>query len=598
MVAYFMNAFTVSDLTFFSGSIADVVERIYRWIKINEHSYICVTGAHGVVEAHSKLEVLQAHQNAGLVVPDGMPLVWLGKLLGRPNTERIYGPDLFLALCERAEKEKWRVFLYGTTAATIERLRKQLHVRFPGLVIAGSIAPPFRPLLPDEEKRVSATITDSRADIVFVGLSTPKQELWMQKHSPKLKAHALIGVGAAFDFVSGTKKQAPQWMRGFGLEWAFRLFQEPRRLWYRSVVLNGVFIGIALKTIINARSGKKIIAGIFSSIISLIILVVMLAGAEALARFVTNNGTISYYKPIQIQVVKDIGEEKEDWRLTYMMQNENFIPDSQLLWKSKPGVWRFNDDGYVGKIKRSDIEKAHADGGCVIVAFGDSNTQGIESASWPEEMNAMLEAGGYRSRVVNAGVAGYSSHQGKIKFFSDMKIISPTHVFISFGWNDVAPTMGAPDSSFISSHSPNANILYNMRLYGIIQALFQKPQEKGQYAPRVSLNEYERNLMAMISEAKKKRVYVILITRPYNSTDYLYWKTLSLDQGGWRVRVADYNSVVRRVAHEQSVGLWDMEQITALRVESFIDDSHYSAETYKEMAKMALQEDNIRTQCK
>lgn len=575
-----------------------VVLTVKQCITQRKHAYICVTGAHGVVESTRKQQVLQAHRDASLVVPDGMPLVWLGKLLGYPNTERIYGPDLFLALCERAEKEKWRVFLYGTTDGTLQKLKERLLVKFPGLLIVGSVAPPFRPLTFKEEKTAVSKINNSKAEIVFIGLSTPKQELWMQKNSPKLKANVLIGVGAAFDFVSGTKKQAPQWMRGAGLEWVFRLLQEPRRLWYRSVVLNGMFIGMALKIIIDACCRKKIITHVFLFIFSLTISMAILGAIEALAHLVTDKGWVSYYKPMQIQTIKNIGKEKEDWRLTHMMEDEYFIPDARLLWKPKSGVWRFNEDGYVGKIKRSDAEKARAVGGCVIMALGDSNTQGIESTSWPEEMNAILEGRGYRSRVINAGVAGYSSYQGAVKFISDIKTISPTHVFISFGWNDVAPTIGSPDSSFIKSHSRNVSFLYKLRLYHIFQAMFAKQREVDQYVPRVSLDEYERNLMSMVSEAKDRGVYITLVTRPYNSTDYLYWKTLPFDLGGWRVRVADYNSVVRRIANEQSVELWDMEQITALRVESFIDDSHYSAETYKEMAIMALQQTNIRTRCK
>lgn len=590
--------FAAFGMRLFSGPIIGVAERVASLIKGKKQAYVCVTGAHGVVESTRKQQVLQAHQDACLVVPDGMPLVWLSKLLGHTNTERIYGPDLFLALCERAEKEKWRVFLYGTTDGTLQKLKERLLVKFPELLIVGSVAPPFRPLTFEEEKTAVTKINNSKAEIVFIGLSTPKQELWMQKHSPKLKTRVLVGVGAAFDFLAGVKRQAPVWMRSAGLEWLFRFMQEPRRLWYRSIVLNGIFIGIMLKTLTGAYNRRKFITYISPYIFSLALFIFLLGVTEVLAHVVTNKGWASYYKPMEIQTIKNIGKEKEDWRLTHMMEDEYFTPDPLLLWKPKSGKWRFNEDGYVGKVMRSDAEKARSDGGCVIMALGDSNTQGIETTSWPEEMNAIFEERGYKSRVINAGVAGYTSYQGVIKFISDLKAISPTHVFISFGWNDAAPSMGSPDSTFIKSHSRGTSILYKLRLYLIFQAMFAKQQTMDHYVPRVSLGEYEHNLLAMIKEAKANGVKVTLVTRPYNPTDYLYWKTLPPDQGGWRTFIDGYNNVVRRVAREQSVGLWDMNQLTALRAESFTDDSHYSAETYKEMAITALQQANIRTRCK
>lgn len=234
--------FAAFGMRLFSGSIIGVAERVASLIKGKKQAYVCVTGAHGVVESTRKQQVLQAHQDACLVVPDGMPLVWLGKLLGHTNTERIYGPDLFLALCERAEKEKWRVFLYGTTDGTLQKLKERLLVKFPELLIVGSVAPPFRPLTFEEEKTAVTKINNSKAEIVFIGLSTPKQELWMHTHSQHLTANVLVGVGAAFDFVSGTKKQAPRWIQRAGLEWLFRFSQEPARLWHRYTVQNLRFL--------------------------------------------------------------------------------------------------------------------------------------------------------------------------------------------------------------------------------------------------------------------------------------------------------------------------------------------------------------------
>lgn len=244
-----MNTFTVFDLTFFSGSIAQVIDQVGRWIETGVRTYVCVTGVHGVVEAHGKSVVLRAHQEAGLVVPDGMPLVWIGRAMGHRTTGRIYGPDLFLALCSRAQEKKWKVFLYGCTTRVLAALSRRLHKQFPKLIIAGSYAPPFRTLTEKESKEIVHTINISGARVVFVGLSTPKQELWMQDFSKKLHANVLIGTGAAFDFVAGTKRQAPRWVQHSGFEWLFRLLQEPRRLWYRYTVQNMYFLSLIVKSI-------------------------------------------------------------------------------------------------------------------------------------------------------------------------------------------------------------------------------------------------------------------------------------------------------------------------------------------------------------
>jgi len=246
-----MNTFTVLGLTFFSGSIAEVVGRVDMWIEANIRTYVCVTGAHGVVEAHDKPAVLRAHQGAGLVVPDGMPLVWVGRAMGHRKTERIYGPDLFLALCRRAQEEKWGVFFYGCTTPVLAALSRRLHAQFPKLVIAGSYAPPFRMLTKKESNEIVHTINTSGARIVFVGLSTPKQELWMQHFSDLLHANTLIGTGAAFDFIAGTKNQAPRWIQRSGFEWMFRLIQEPRRLWYRYTVQNIYFLYLTAKAVVT-----------------------------------------------------------------------------------------------------------------------------------------------------------------------------------------------------------------------------------------------------------------------------------------------------------------------------------------------------------
>ncbi len=217
-----------------------------RWIESGNHQYVTFTGVHGVMESQKHAAVLEAHRAAGMVSCDGMPLVWICRRLGFPQAERVYGPDLMLALAERARRKGWGVFLYGASASTSERLVDVLARRYTGLRIAGAIAPPFRELTPDEDAAAVAEINASKPEIVFVGLSTPKQERWMANHVGRLNAKVMLGVGAAFDYHAGTISQAPSWMQRSGLEWLYRVRTEPRRLAGRYLRNNPAFLlGIA-----------------------------------------------------------------------------------------------------------------------------------------------------------------------------------------------------------------------------------------------------------------------------------------------------------------------------------------------------------------
>jgi N-acetylglucosaminyldiphosphoundecaprenol N-acetyl-beta-D-mannosaminyltransferase len=218
------------------------LDTIDRWIAEHQREYVCVSGVHGVMESQRDPELLRIHNAAGMVTPDGMPLVWLLKLGGIRRADRIYGPDLMLATFERAEARRYRHFLYGVTDDTIARLSANLTARYPGTVIAGSYAPPFRPLTAEEDAEVVRKINASGADIIWVGLSTPKQERWMATHRDRLEAPVLIGVGAAFDFHAGLKRQAPRFIQRSGFEWLFRMAIEPRRLWRRYLTNNPQFV--------------------------------------------------------------------------------------------------------------------------------------------------------------------------------------------------------------------------------------------------------------------------------------------------------------------------------------------------------------------
>jgi N-acetylglucosaminyldiphosphoundecaprenol N-acetyl-beta-D-mannosaminyltransferase len=219
---------------------------IEAWIARPASHYVCVTGVHGVMESWRDEALRHIHNSAGLVTPDGMPLVWLSRLMGFRQVERVYGPDLMLTVCARSAQQGHRHFFYGGAPGVAEKLASRLQARFPGLRVAGVYSPPFHALTPEEEEAGVERINAATPDIVWVGMSTPKQERWMSEHRGRLNAPVLIGVGAAFDFHAGLKRQAPRWMQQSGLEWLFRLVMEPRRLWRRYLINNPWFLWLVL----------------------------------------------------------------------------------------------------------------------------------------------------------------------------------------------------------------------------------------------------------------------------------------------------------------------------------------------------------------
>jgi N-acetylglucosaminyldiphosphoundecaprenol N-acetyl-beta-D-mannosaminyltransferase len=205
--------------------------------------YICVAAVHTVMAAREDPELRAAIAGAGLVVPDGQPLVWALRALGHPLTDRVYGPELMDRACARAAQGGQRVYLYGgRNQGALAELARTLRLLHPGLQIVGGHCPPFRPLTEAEEDAVAQEINSTRPDVVWVGIGVPKQEKWMARMRDRLEAPVLIGVGAAFDFHAGLIPQAPAALQRLGLEWAFRLVQEPRRLWKRYLRYNPRFV--------------------------------------------------------------------------------------------------------------------------------------------------------------------------------------------------------------------------------------------------------------------------------------------------------------------------------------------------------------------
>jgi len=234
----------VSELT-----LASACELVLAAHNSRPLGYVCVTPVHAVSEACADASFRKILNASYLTTPDGMPLVWLAP----PGVERVYGPDLMLAVCDAGRAVGLRHYFYGGAPGVVDALGEKLSARFPGLEVAGTFTPPYRPLSPGELAELHANVAHTRPDVIWVGLGTPKQERFMAAHWKTLNAGLLIGVGAAFDFHSGRVRQAPRWMQRCGLEWFFRLCTEPRRLGPRYLKTNPLF----LLRVLAQRTGLK-----------------------------------------------------------------------------------------------------------------------------------------------------------------------------------------------------------------------------------------------------------------------------------------------------------------------------------------------------
>ncbi|MEM8557641.1 MAG: WecB/TagA/CpsF family glycosyltransferase [Bacteroidota bacterium] len=235
---------------------AQATQIILDWATQREHRFVCTCGAHGIVEA-TEDPVFQGRLNeSDLNVPDGIAAVWGLRGLGVPVPDRVYGPDLMLAICRAAAKAGVPIGLYGSSQDRLDALCERLPQKAPGLHIACAISPPYRALTPEEDVAYAEEIIASGAQIVFVGLGCPKQETWCAKQSPHIPA-ALVAVGAAFDFHAGMLDQAPTRLQKMGLEWAFRLVKEPKRLWRRYAKSVPLFMAGYLRQFARERIGGR-----------------------------------------------------------------------------------------------------------------------------------------------------------------------------------------------------------------------------------------------------------------------------------------------------------------------------------------------------
>jgi N-acetylglucosaminyldiphosphoundecaprenol N-acetyl-beta-D-mannosaminyltransferase len=222
-------------------SMDQVLRRITGWAARRQSRTVCICNVHSVVTAAQDSGFMQVLQGADLATPDGAPVAWLMRRQGVSGQARVCGPDLMLAYCEQAARRGEALFLFGSTDSTLALLQARLLARFPGLLIAGSLAPPFRAPTAEEDAAHVAAINASGARTVWVSLGCPKQERWMAQHRGQVQA-VMVGVGAAFDFHAGLQARAPVWMRRAGLEWLHRLASDPRRLWKRYLLTNSAFI--------------------------------------------------------------------------------------------------------------------------------------------------------------------------------------------------------------------------------------------------------------------------------------------------------------------------------------------------------------------
>jgi N-acetylglucosaminyldiphosphoundecaprenol N-acetyl-beta-D-mannosaminyltransferase len=234
-------------------NLEQALAEVERWIAAKERHYINVCTVHTVMECQQDGRLRQIVNASGLSTADGMPLVWLNWLHGQHHVDRVYGPDLMLALCDRSQTTGVRHFFYGGAPGVADLLARKLRERFPRLEVAGVHSPPFRGVDEEEDRVVLDAINASGADVVWVGLGTPKQDYWVARHRPLLTVPALIAVGAAFDFHAGLARQAPRWLQRSGLEWLFRLMQEPRRLAYRYLVHNPSFLLLVSLQLLGLR---------------------------------------------------------------------------------------------------------------------------------------------------------------------------------------------------------------------------------------------------------------------------------------------------------------------------------------------------------
>jgi len=228
------------------------IRRVVKLVEKGNGGYVCFSTVHMTMESYDNPEYGAKVNAADLIIPDGMPIVWMQKLQGESKSARIRANDLMIILCGYAEKNNLTVGFYGGKQSVIDAILERAKLDFPKLKIVYAFSPPFRPLTNEEDAAITAEINEKKPDILFMGLGCPKQENWMSAHKDKLTA-VMLGVGASFDFFAGNVRESPEWLGKLGLEWLFRLTQEPRRLWKRYLILNPRFMWLAMMQLLGSK---------------------------------------------------------------------------------------------------------------------------------------------------------------------------------------------------------------------------------------------------------------------------------------------------------------------------------------------------------
>ena len=245
------KTFPVLGVSIDALQIPEVIGRIERWIAAGEHSrYITLTNVHAVMEAHRDESFRCLLNQAAMVCPDGMPLIWLGRLHGFSLRRRVYGPDLLWDFCRATQDRGYKHYFYGGAPGVADNLAAVLQRRFPGVHVVGCYSPPYRSLTEGEKHTIVQRINAAAPNVLWVGLGCPKQEHWMHDYCGLLRVPVMLGVGQAFDIYAGNLRQAPKWMREHGFEWLFRLALEPRRLWRRYLVYNTGFLLLLIRDLL------------------------------------------------------------------------------------------------------------------------------------------------------------------------------------------------------------------------------------------------------------------------------------------------------------------------------------------------------------
>jgi N-acetylglucosaminyldiphosphoundecaprenol N-acetyl-beta-D-mannosaminyltransferase len=238
--------------------LSRAVDMADRWIASENRGYVCVTGVHGVMEAQADPEFHRILNHAFINTPDGMPMSWVGHIQGLSQMDRVCGPDFMTAMCQLSVERGYRHFLYGGEPGVVDLLKGILQKRFPGLQVVGTYTPPFRNLNPEEEEELLTQVRESNPHILWVGVSTPKQERFMAHYVDRLQVPLLAGVGAAFDYHTGRIRDCPHWVKRAGLQWLHRLLQDPRRLWRRYLRNNPAFVWHITLQLLRLRDYPRI----------------------------------------------------------------------------------------------------------------------------------------------------------------------------------------------------------------------------------------------------------------------------------------------------------------------------------------------------